>query len=77
MQYKQKMRPNWRMDVDTQCFKFDYNLIDDIKVTLDLQSGLEVDKWRISPRSSLKVNMHAQLELLSQLMHYADHEKHC
>ena len=53
-----KMKHKWKMDVDTQCFKFDYNFFDDIKVTLDLPSSLDVDdhNWTISARSPLKVN---------------------
>ena len=59
MQYKMKMKHKWKMDVDTQCFKFDYNFFHDIKVTLDLPSSLDVDdhNWTISARSPLKVNV--------------------
>ena len=43
------------MDGDTQSLKFDYNFFGDIKVNLDLESSVDVDNWRISARSPLKV----------------------
>ena len=58
IQYKKKMEHNnWKKAVVRQSFEFDYSFFDDIKVTLDLdrQRSKDVNNWKISARSPLKV----------------------
>ena len=49
------MKRKWKMDNSTRGFQFEYRFFDDIKIALVLPSSLEVDNWKISPKSSLKV----------------------
>ena len=63
------MKHSWTEDNDAQCFNFDYNFFNGIKVTLDLQSSSDV-KWKIIARSKLKVMLAARYLLVLGLYIY-------